>query len=210
MGFCGNQVVSCQQIELYRSFLIRLEPWWSSRWKTGKRELPFLKGKNCWWVLLKNIDCIVVYIEMQVAWLLFIKHYIDIYTLSIVMQFVAFVRDLRDHHNNSKWGVRSLLTKSKLGGGFKYFHFHPEPWGRKSPNLTGAYFVRWAVKKNPTNLAKSVPFQYPRDIRCIPTGLISLGGPPSQGASIFHFPPSTSDRWMIPIVVCALERRASC
>ena len=37
------------------------------------------------------------------------------------------------------------------GGNFKYFwNFHPENWGRHSPNLTVRIFFRWVGEKPPT------------------------------------------------------------
>ena len=48
--------------------------------------------------------------------------------------------------------------RQNLGVGFTYFSFHPENWGRKSPNLTFTHFSKWVETQPPTrNILCLVP-----------------------------------------------------
>ena len=49
--------------------------------------------------------------------------------------------------------------RHNLGVGFTYVcSFHPENWGRTSPNLTFTYFSQWVEKQPPTrNISCLVP-----------------------------------------------------
>ena len=71
-----------------------------------------------------------------------------------------------------------------LGGGFKYFYFHPDPWG-KIPILTVRIFFKWAATTCPNGLHKKTLRDLFRQKR---RGTVSVTDLRSKDLSSCHLP----------------------